>query len=269
MLFLLGEGSLVFIQHTFWLALCILNSVIDADIFEVERIFQNLVGIGTVRSVGFRRHNIAMTQCGFTLHTPFCRIRRESYADITAQIVRNLKDLLHEFLDDFRGNPRCTQTHINFGCFQLLGLCFSECVNIDSKFRVRFSGELCDAEFCADIAGKILVCHLPASFRVSGVCTGVFEDHAGKFRGDTVVLAGSAEQFCHIGQVYSAMLAHRYRQCFAGSVHAGDNSFWANRPLREHICLAFELLVFIEVFQRAEQIIRGILLKQPRIATIV
>ena len=142
LLFLLGEGGLVFVQHTFWFALGILNGVIDADIFEVERIFQNFVGIGMVRSVGFRGHNIAMPQCGFSLHTPFCRIRREPHVHITAQIIRNLKGFLHEFLDDFRGDPRCTQTHINFGCFQLLGLRLFQCSYIDLELRVRFGSKL-------------------------------------------------------------------------------------------------------------------------------
>ena len=189
-----------------------------------------------MRSVGFRRHNIAMSQCGFSLHTPFCRIRREPHIHIMAQIVRNLKGFLHEFLDNFRGNPRCTQTHINFGCFQFLGLRLFQSGHIDLELRVCFCGKLCDAEFRADIAGKIFVCHLPACFRVSRVCTGVFEDHAGKFGGDALILTGSAEQFSHIGQVHSAMFTHRHRQCFAGSVHAGNCTFRANRPLCEHIC---------------------------------
>ena len=236
LLFLLGEGSLVFIQHTFWFALGIFDGIIDADIFKVKGILQNLVGVGTVRSVGFRRHNIAMPQRGFSLYTPFCRIRREPHIHIMAQIVRNLKGFLHEFLDNFRGNPRCTQTHINFGCFQFLGLRLFQSGHIDLELRVCFCGKLCDAEFRADIAGKIFVCHLPACFRVSRVCTGVFEDHAGKFGGDALILTGSAEQFSHIGQVHSAMFTHRHRQCFAGSVHAGNCTFRANRPLCEHIC---------------------------------
>ena len=65
------------------------------------------------------------------------------------------------------------------------------------------------------------------------------------------------------------MFAHRHRECFAGSVHTGDSALRADSALGEHIRLGLQLLVFIEIFQRAEQIIGGILLKQSCIATIV
>ncbi len=37
---------------------------------------------------------------------------------------------------------------------------------------------------------------------------------------------------------------------------------WPNRPLGEHIRLAFELFILIQIFQRAEQIVGRIILEQ-------
>ena len=59
LLFLLRQHGLPFVQHTLGLALGILDGVIDADIFQVERFFQNLIGIGTAGAVGLGGDNIA------------------------------------------------------------------------------------------------------------------------------------------------------------------------------------------------------------------
>ena len=178
-----------------------------------------------------------------------------------AQIVGNLESFCHELLDDLRRKPCCTQPHINLGCFKVFRLCFFQCDDVGRKLWVGFSGKLCHAQLCPDIAGQVFVCHLPACFRVGGVCAGVFENHAGQFAGDALILAGSAEQFGHIGQVHPATLSDGNRQSFRGGVYTGDCVFRANRPFGEHCRFAFELSLFIEIFQRAEQVVRGILLK--------
>ena len=59
LLFLLRQHGLPLVQHTLGLALGILDGVIDADIFQVERFFQNLVGVGTGCAVGLGGDNVA------------------------------------------------------------------------------------------------------------------------------------------------------------------------------------------------------------------
>jgi len=56
------------------------------------------------------------------------------------------------------------------------------------------------------------------------------------------------------------MLTNRYRQRFAGGIYAGDSALRAN-PFREHRCLGFELPLLVQIFQRTQQIVGGILLK--------
>ena len=116
-----------------------------------------------------------------------------------AQIVGDLESLGHKFLNDFRRKPCGTQPHINFRCFQFSGLCLNQRIHIDRKFRVGLGGELCHPQLRPDIAGKVLVCHLPAGFRASGVGGGVLEDHTRKFGGNAPIVTGGAQQFCHIG----------------------------------------------------------------------
>ncbi len=43
----------------------------------------------------------------------------------------------------------------------------------------------------------------------------------------------------------------------------------ANRPLGEHRCLGLEIVLLVQILQRTEQIVGGILLKQPRIFAVV
>ena len=65
------------------------------------------------------------------------------------------------------------------------------------------------------------------------------------------------------------MLTDRDRQRFAGGVHAGDGALRANRSLGEHIRLAFELFILIEIFQRAEQIVGTVIIEQAGVFLVV
>ena len=261
LLFLLRQHGLPLVQHTLGFAISILDGVVDADIFQVQGFFQNLVGIGTGCAVGLGGDNIAPSRSGLALHAPLCGIRRISHLDCMAQIVGDLESLGHKFLNDFRRKPCGTQPHINFRCFQFSGLCLNQRIHIDRKFRVGLCRKLRHPQLCPDIAGKVLVCHLPAGFRVSGVGGRVLEDHTEQLCGDAPVLAGRAQQLRHIGQVYFAMLPDGYRQRFAGGIHAGDGALRANGALGEHRCLGFKLPLLVQIFKRTEQIVGGILLK--------
>ena len=59
LLFLLRQHGLPLVQHTLGLAVGILDGVVDADVFQIERFFQNFVGVGTGCAVGFGGDNIA------------------------------------------------------------------------------------------------------------------------------------------------------------------------------------------------------------------
>ena len=65
------------------------------------------------------------------------------------------------------------------------------------------------------------------------------------------------------------MFSDGHRQRFAGGIHAGDGALRANGALGEHRRLALELPLLVQIFQRTQQIIRGILLKKPPISAVV
>ena len=110
---------------------------------------------------------------------------------------------------------------------------------------------------------------MPARFRVGGVCAGVFENHAGQFAGDALILAGSTEQLCHIWQVHSATLSDGNRKCFRGSVHTGDGAFRADGTLGEQISLALQIFLLVQDFQRAQQKISAVLVERNGVAARV
>ena len=269
LLFLLCQHGFTLVQHTFGLALGILDGVVDADILQVQGLLQNLVGVCSAGAVGLGGNNVAPPGGSLALHTPLGGIRRISHFDCMAQIVGNLEGLGHKLLDNVRVQPCGTQAHINFRGFQFSGLRLGQCLHIDGKLRVGLCRKLRHPQLCPDIAGQVFVCHLPARFRVGGVGGRVFEDHAGEFGGNAPILAGCAQQLRHIGQIHLAMFPNGHRQRFAGGIHAGDGALRANGALGEHRCLGFKLPLLVQIFQRTQQIVGGILLKQPPVFAVV
>ena len=51
LLFLLGERSLFLIQYTFFFSFSVLNRIVDTDITEIQRIFQNPISVCPVCAV--------------------------------------------------------------------------------------------------------------------------------------------------------------------------------------------------------------------------
>ena len=250
LLFLLGEGGFVLIQHALFLAI-LHDGIINAAITQIQGILQNLVSVGSAGTVGFGAHNVTEASSRFIADPPFGGIGRvaDSNGVVVADAVRRLKSFHHELLHDRGIKPCSTQPHINFRCFQIFGLRLGQCVHIDLELRVTFRSKLCHPQLIAYITRKVFVRCLPTGFRVVSIRSRVFENHAGQFGGDAPVLAGCAQQFCHIRQINLAMLPDGHCQCFTGGIHAGDNTLWPNRPLGEQICLGLEIFILVQILQ--------------------
>ena len=250
------------IQHTLFFPI-LLDGIINAAVTQIQGILQNLVSVGSAGTVGFGGHNVTKASSRFIADSPFGSVRGVANGDgiVVADTIGRLKSFHHKLLHDGGGKPSGTQTHINFRCLQIFGLCLGQCVHINLELRVTFRSKLCHPQLIAYITRKVFVRSLPACFRV--VCIGgrIFEDHAGEFGGDALIVAGRAQQLCHIRQINLAMLSDGHRQRFAGGVHAGDGALRANGALGEHRRLALELPLLVQIFQRTEQIVGGILLK--------
>ena len=113
LLFLLGEGGLLFIQNPLLLAVCILHGIVDTDVPQIQRILQNPVGVGSAGAVGHIGMDIIPARCTLTGDLPLCRHGREFHLDVPAQIKRRFKGFFHELLDIIPIDPCGTKAHIN------------------------------------------------------------------------------------------------------------------------------------------------------------
>ena len=238
------------IQHTLFFPI-LLDGIINAAVTQIQGILQNLVSVGSAGTVGFSGHNVTKASSRFIADPPFGSVRGVANGDgiVVADTIGRLKSFHHKLLYDRGVKPCGTQTHINFRCLQIFGLCLGQCVHINLELRVTFRSKLCHPQLIAYITRKVFVRSLPARFRVGGVGDRVLEDHTRQFSGDAPVLVGCAQQFCHIGQIHLAVFPDGHRQRFTWRIHAGDGAFRANRPFGEHICLGFEIFILVQILQ--------------------
>ena len=166
LLFLLGQCCLFLIQDTLLFTVQIFYCVINPDILQVQRFLQNPVGIGPFCAIsGIGRH-IVPADRAFPAYLPLCGDRRVTHLDGTEQIEGRLKGFLHKLLDIVRFNPGSAQTNVNLRSVQILWLRLRQRLYIDCKGAVTFGSCLSNPQFLTDIPGKILICSLPARFRL-------------------------------------------------------------------------------------------------------
>ena len=180
LLFLLGEGGLLFIQNPLLLAVCILHGIVDTNIPQIQRILQNPVGIGTAGAVGHIGMDIIPARCTLTGDLPLCRHGREFHFNVPAQIKRRFKGFFHELLDIIPIDPCGTKAHINLRRIQVFRLCFLQIFRVYRKGRVRSRSQFCHAEFFPDIAGQIFISRHPAGF-LAALRHRVFENDTMQF----------------------------------------------------------------------------------------
>ena len=180
LLFLLGEGGLLFIQNPLLLAVCILHGIVNTNIPQIQRILQNSVGIGTAGAVGHIGMNIIPARCTLAGNLPFCRHGREFHFNISAQIERRFKGFFHKLLDIIPIDPCGTKAHINLRRIQVFRLCFLQIFRVYRKGRVRSRSQFCHAEFFPDIAGQIFISRHPAGF-LAALRHRVFENDTMQF----------------------------------------------------------------------------------------
>ena len=152
LLFLLGEGGLLFVQNPLLLAVCILHRIVDTDIPQIQSILQNPVGVGTAGTVGHIGMDIIPARCTLTGDLPLCRHGREFHFNVPAQIKRRFKGFFHELLDIIPMDPCGTKAHINLRRIQVFRLCFLQIFRVHRKCRVRSHSQFCHAELFPDIA---------------------------------------------------------------------------------------------------------------------
>ena len=168
-------------------------------------------------------------------------------------------------IDIVRINPGSTEADVNLGSIQVFRLRFLQRIHIHLILRVALCHHGSGLELATNITGKVFVRCLPALLRPGSRGHGVPKDHASKLRFNVIIFARCAKKLCHKGQIHLAALPDGNGKRLTRRLHAGDAGLRTDRSLGEHIGLAFQCPVFIQVFQRAEQVIRRILVKGFRI----
>ena len=262
LLLLLCKGGCFLVEHALLFSVRILHSVVDAHIPQVQRILQNLVGVGPVRTVGGIRGDIGARHDVLAVDSPFGGMGREVYLDGTVLVIRGIQQLVHEVLNVLRRNPRRTQPHVNVGCLQILGLCRFQRRHIGLKGSVRLRSGLSFAQLLPHIAGQVFIRR-----RILRLGAGDSEDDAGQLLND--VLLAFPGQLGHIAEVNPGALPDGHRQRVGRGVHMIDAALLLDRPPGEHIRFPQQLVIIIEDFERAEQVVGGIRRKHKAVGPVI
>ena len=133
-------------------------------------------------------------------------------------------------------------------------------------FRQHIQSFLIVSELFTDIPGQKIIGGSPSIGAVR-LSVKIHIDHATQIaRQFFLGLAGKLRHICHINHCF---FCNRDCQCFRSGIDRCDNFAGLNGTLGKHIRLAFQIVVLIENFQRAEQIIGAIVRKSKSIATAV
>ena len=126
------------------------------------------------------------------------------------------------------------------------------------------------------IAGQILVGGLPATvpviaarFQIKCSRARVFEDDAFQVLHDLRYLFAAAHERRHIAEIHTSLFTDTYGKGFCGSIHALNAGFLLDGSLMEHICLALQIAVIVQHFQRAQKIVRRIIGECQPIGTVI
>ena len=126
-------------------------------------------------------------------------------------------------------------------------------LHVDLIVRVRCGSQLGNGQLLPHIAGKIFV-----SWQINRLgLLRVTEDNAGQIADDFVLRF--SRDLRHVGKVHAGLLRQAQYQRFIGGVHMVHHLGRVDGPLREHIRLAPVMTLAVDVLQRAEQEIPGIL----------
>ena len=142
-------------------AIRIVNRIVDFGIAEIQRIFQQPIGVDPHRPVGIGDKRISAIQ-RLARNVPCTRDFRVGSFNFTAHIVvRCLEHFPHKTRDVFRLYPVCTQPHFDFRSIQIFGLYPFQVIHIDLVLcMVRRKGFSC-GEFFTNIAGQVFIRGFP------------------------------------------------------------------------------------------------------------
>jgi len=255
----LGGGV---VQHAFFVSLCVGNCIKHLYRPQVQRSLCDFIGILAVCAVGDGCFDAAVA-VALVRDIPLTGERRKQHLHGKARGQRRLQQLHEKILNVFRWYPCGTQPHRNFTGVEVLRLYLLQRLHIDLIVRVGRCGQPGNGQLLPHIAGKIFVSR---QINRLGLLR-VTEDNAGQIADDFALRF--SRDLCHVGKVHTGLLRQAQHQRFIGGVHMVYHLGRADGPLREHIRLAPVMALAVDVLQRAEQEIPGILTERRSRAAAV
>ena len=93
------------------------------------------------------------------------------------------------------------------------------------------------------------------------------EDHALQLSGQFFFCFSG--KLAHIVHIHAGFFRDGHRQCFTCRIHHSHRLMGLDGPLGEHICLAFQLPILVNDFQRTEQVIGRIICIGQSVCTVI
>ena len=267
LLFLGSQSGLLGVQHAALFSVCILYGVIDTDISQVQAVLQNLIGIGTTGPIGGISCHIVVGYGRFPLDLPFSGKGRIVDPNTALEIKRGIKGLIHKLLDIFLVNPGSAQTHLDLRRIQVFGLGGGKSFHIDCINRVLLCGPLRLTQFAAYISGEVFISSHIMGCAIFLQLSRYTEDYALQLSGQFFFCFSG--KLAHIVHIHAGFFRDGHRQCFTCRIHHSHRLMGLDGPLGEHICLAFQLSVLVDDFQRTEQIVAGIIGKGQPVRPVI
>ena len=261
---LLGVGSLGggVVQHAFFVSPCVGDRVKHLHRPQVQRSLGDFIGILAVCAVCDGCLDAAVS-VALVRDIPLTGERSKQHLHGKSRGQWRLQQLHEKILNIFRRYPGGTQPHRNLTGIEVLRLYLLQRLRVDLVVRVGPSGQPGNGQLLPHIAGKIFV-----SRQINRIgLLRVAEDNAGQIADDFLLCL--SRDLCHVGKVHAGLLGQAQHQRFIGGVHMVHHLGRADGTLREHVRLAPVMALAVDILQRAEQEIPGILAERRSRAAAV
>ena len=275
LLFLLRQGGFFLVQDLVLFPVRIFHLVEDPDGFQVECVLHDFVSVGTAGAVSDMDGNTVIAVLPFSADVPDAGHGRISGSDSlpVSQINRRFEGFVNKLIDVCRINPGCTETDVDFRRVQVLRLHLFERGRVSGKRRILFCGRAGGPQLFPHVAGKVFArCH-PAQCLGRRIGSRRFlrlrENDAAQVLHDGRDFLRASQQGGHVLQIDARLFAEGNRKGLARRVDRRDHRPLPDGALGEHVGFAFQIPVFVDDFEGAEQAVGRILLKRPPVAAAV
>ena len=276
LLLLRSEGRFLAVENTAFPSVCILDGIVDTNIAEVQGILQQPVGAGAVCAVGGVCRHIIVADHTLAGYLPFGGIWDIADLDLPTQIMGRIKGFIHELLDVLGIKPCRAQPHLNLAGFKVFRLCRDQGIHITSEERVALCHTLRGAELSAHIPGEVFICRLPAfcpmlaaTLQIERAAGGVFVNDTFQVLDDLRDFLAAAHEGGHKAEIDAGSFPDGNGKCFACGVHGFHAALLLDGALVEHICLALQLALIVQHFQRTQKIIGRIVGKREAVCPVI